>query len=628
MAGSCGSAALSRMARPRGDLLPSNAGADALGQGDRGRNVCQGHRWGCSVLVCAEVLKGDLTTAAGFVEGIRRDFSRKEDGSLTARVAPPEVQNRWGHAEADRPGLWFFGLDKGKSNTLAWQPLELTEGYQALLAGRTPGVVFRALQRLDVEMQWEAMEELVAKRDEHAISALHQVALGGRKEVAENAVEVLFTTGAWRPAEFWSVWLHRDWRFPVVRRLRDLDRQRYLTEIVEFAERRQEDRRGPFLCWRLESESAGVQQEILLRWLRHPSAFAKRNGTELAERLVRTLAHSPGNSPEAHATYNRVRAAVFPALRRQLSTGVPEEVRRSVERTLAIVYSPRPAPDPPRYSDDEEYSLLMGACSEYSGDYEHSALEASAARELARHYRERVLTEIKADLAAGGSRQRRACKLIGYLDVPEDLALLVEYRETMLARHSVASAASWLTALARRSDRASHSLLLSIAEQQASLANWGNDSRWRRLPFAIGQCHSPRLERVLLRLLPQSPDRGECLLALAGMGNTEALDELRSLSRQSPTATPISRWRSGTIASTLGMEHTPEATALLKSHLSATWPPRLRRVYFEYVPDGYRSSTGGMGSVRGNATRSSPRSRAAIPNGLRPLPWRRCGPAG
>jgi hypothetical protein len=138
------------------------------------------------------VLRGSEETALRLAMKSTRQFQREADGPAlwSTAMATRLLNNRIPVDPMDR-WIWFFS----ESLEPEVQPCELADGYRALLRKTRPGLLFRLLQGLEPDMEWAAMEELVAKPDPAIVDRLHELAQSGYREVILASVEVLRETG-------------------------------------------------------------------------------------------------------------------------------------------------------------------------------------------------------------------------------------------------------------------------------------------------------------------------------------------------------------------------------------------------------------------------------------------------
>ncbi|HYT93977.1 MAG TPA: hypothetical protein VEL76_34980, partial [Gemmataceae bacterium] len=305
------------------------------------------------------ILRGEANIVEEAIKRGRLPISTDTKGRLLA--------HQWGRdlggeqQDASASALWFFS-SKWRS---AVQPLELTEGFEALLGGKRPNATFRLLQHLDFDLRREALEELFAKPDKKLVAELHAIAERTDSQLVARAIEVLIQTRLLDVDRFWSKWLDHPARYRLQPVLQARDADRVTTAMLKAIATEKQPARLAQLLYDLPKDRPAYV-EANLRHLGHAEETVRQQVVWNLYNLFWSLASQSRTSAKARDDITALARRALPLLEARLK----EEKAAPIQRTLAQLVAKQDGvawvfrvpttyePLPP-YSDIEEMKVLI-----------------------------------------------------------------------------------------------------------------------------------------------------------------------------------------------------------------------------------------------------------------------------
>jgi len=558
---------LAEYIRPR--TIDEMLGADAIACG---RFVTKGPQR--VVFEAEEVLKGDASSVQALLasSGLRNLVNRKGQLSVQSRGAAAGTPTMGGLAmvSAEKRGLWF--LFSAPHARLDWQPTELTAGYRSLLKGEGPDIVFNLVQELDAGRRRAAMEELVATPKKPVIEELHRIAEKGSPRAAVSAVRVLAEMKMLDANRFWGKWAPHPAKFTLMARLRALDSERLLQELVQEIAREKDPTRLVTLLWHIQQYPRAAYLDITLGYLDHPSAAVRRRAVGTVSNTLRRLGSERRKSAEAQKEFDELSARVVPLLRQQMESEKVEHVRQAIQRLLArkdeLPLIEKLSP----YSETEELDFLLDRLTSYGG---HGFVMESAGRELVTHHLDAALQAMRKRLSQDEVyNPDLVMDGLGYMRHDRCFASIVQHSKQIDVGHRTFR--STLRALGRQNNPQSYDELVRI--KIGKIGTLGRDYQAQWFFSALGECRDPRAKAELSRLKAHADYHGRkaYVEALAKHGDQWAIAELLQFLTDPDKCEVLKKgWcsRYG-VAVTLTHVDSESATEALKQYITVAWPEK------------------------------------------------------
>lgn len=226
--------------------------------------------------IVSRMIKGDAAAAKERMVALLKDTGHIFQTGGGMRL--PGYRGQYGSmegppADPGKLGVWFLLGDTGAKGVTR-QSAELTDGFADLVDGRSPGALFSLLQKVDLDRQRDALEELHAKRESKLIAQLHEVALSGDSELSAVSFQVLTQTKLLGPDQFWGRWTS----LPIVHEVGDmlsrLDAHRTMAELKAALFIEKNPQRIASLLYAVPYQS-GQRLDLALPFLGHPSSAVR-----------------------------------------------------------------------------------------------------------------------------------------------------------------------------------------------------------------------------------------------------------------------------------------------------------------------------------------------------------------
>jgi hypothetical protein len=477
------------------------------------------------------------------------DVELDEDGKLFSHVW--DDQSTFWNSEGDR-ALWF-SFAKDDFHRFAVQPPELVEGYIALRSGKTPTLLFRLLQQLDVDLRRAALETLFADRDAKIIDALHRMALDKESLAAHSATDVLGRTRLLDVNRFWGRWTGLSTSSWVQDLLEASDSVRAARELREAVAA---EKRPAELDHLLYLAHADI--ELNLRYLAH--AEDEVRGRALGN--IWGAFWQLGREPDKAAARKELAERLLPLLMARRKVETAERVRRTLDKMLAevdgvawIFRVPSPVEQPPQYSEANERKFVLD---QLTSQGRHGFVMESAGTELRTYFFEEGFAQLRK--AAASSKYNRSMVFdgLGYVSHPRVFAFLVE----QLKR---APSDATLRAIGRQN----HERSLAVLTEQIDgrVPRRGNSAR-RVACDALALIRDERALALLKAREEELRPGGELAYwrARAVHGDAQATKELLLLLKKFGATDDL--------IGALLLSDAAEATEALRSHVRDQWPHR------------------------------------------------------
>ena len=448
------------------------------------------------VFEAGEVLKGDAGSVQRLLKtsGLRNLESKEGHLSVLSRGAAAGAFGGAGRTRisAEKRGLWFFF--SGPRAGLDWQPTELTAGYRSLLKGEAPDIVFSLVQELDAGKRRAAMEELVATPKEPTVAALHNIAENGSPSAAVSAVRVLAEMKMLDANRFWGKWASHPAKSMLMTKLRALDSERLLQELVHEITEEKDSTRLVTLLSDIRQYPRAVYLDITLGYLDHPSAAVRRRAVGTLWDTFWRLGSKRRKSAKAQKEFDEFSVRVVPLLRQQMQSEKVEHVRRAIERALARKDELPLVEKLPPYSKMEELDFLLDRLTSHG---QHGFVMESAGRELVTHHLDAALREMRKRLSQDEVHNTpMVMDGLGYMRHDRCFAFIVQHSKEIDVGHGTFR--STLRALGKQNSPQSYSELLRVKQQ--TIGQLGRDYQAQWFFSALGECRDPRAKAELSRL--------------------------------------------------------------------------------------------------------------------------------
>lgn len=493
---------------------------------------------GSAEFVVDRMIKGDALAAAAQMQ-----TESKDNGLVVSKGGEEGVtfngrgQRSWelrGAVDATKNAIWFL-LDRGRSDRLDWQPVELADGIAALVEDREPDLFFRLLQHVDVEMKRNALEEFYANPDRDMVEQLHNLALRVDLVIGTEAFHVLAQCHLLDLNKFWGKWTGLFHAEEVADRLAKIDEARFIEELKVAIVAEKNPRRLESLLSVIPHRSP-QRLELTLPFLDHPSETVRSRVLGCIWDTLWRLNTNAFKSQEAKMELAALGKRVIPLLDERLKVEVdPGCTPRLAEMLvredgvpwiLRIPQERIEEPIPP-YSDEAELDLLLGRLRDRAN---RGFMVESAAREISKGA-ERLKGRLDPNYSSHGS-------ILRSLGIPDDLASLAEIR---------------------RSTKKITESNYRVLDRLAVLDDDGV------LPFL--KEHEGEIEYRA---------RVPYLRARAMHGDSWAVNELLAAMNQPSTSTFLNDdyWSPRMVLEALLWVDTPEATEVLKKSVEQSWPSK------------------------------------------------------
>jgi hypothetical protein len=557
----------------------------------------------------SKVLRGDAKVIDELRAKDRLPIYVDKDGKLTVECYSEDYVTISGLAGRDASAtmLWFFSRS---TRPVMMQPVELVPGFTALLAGKQPEPLFRLLQRLDFDLQREAMEELFAKRDKKLIAELHELALRRESLAVGRAVDVLIQTRLLDTDRFWATWTEHPQQYYLQRVLEAENVDRVVADLRKaiVAEKRP--------GWRAQLLQAvphnhPAYRDVNLQYLDDAAAEVRERALWNVHDVFWTLARQSRTSAKARLDLQALGKRVLPLLEARWQVEKAERVREALARLLAqergvpwLLRVPSADEALPPYAEAAELKILVGALTS-SG--EHGFLMASAGRHVAERFFDAGFAQLKAAAVSPDYNHFMVYEGMGYVRDPRVFGHLVEHLQRIGVGDSTFPAT--VRAIGIQNDKRSFGVLAGELIQ-GRLKGDLHEGTIAAVFDALGSLQDERTLDLLKQLEPLAKHHAKVpyLRARARHGDEWAVRELiAALDEPSKSKFLDKGWFSWfEVANSLVWVDGPDVTATLKRVVQASWPARASRW------DGTRSWTSmDLQNYAGAARRSTPLAEIA-----------------
>lgn len=509
----------------------------------------------------------------------------------------------WERSDAGKMAVWF--LMSGRApHRVARQPVELAEGFAALLEKKDPSLFFRLLQRLDSDMQRDALEELFANPDKDLVARLHSIALQSDSDLGFQALNVLTQTRLLDVDKVWGRWMslpHAGW---VMKALEKQDAARMTGELeLAIAAEKNPVRLEALLC--LIPYGSPQTLELTLPYLDHPSDSVRNRVIGTLWNVLWDLNHKAFTSPEAKMELAALGRRLVPLLDKRLKVETDRSCKARLTEMLAradgvpwILRIPRERiekPIPP-YSEEAELKFLVGRLTSH-GD--RGFIMESAGREIAGRFFKEGFKRLK---AAAAATQIYSTGMVyegmGYVRDQRMFDYLVEHMTNIGPGDGTYE--STLEALGVQDNRGS----LAAIKRFAKGINENNDRQIDGLAALSDKGTLPYLKEheSEVKYHAQVP----YLRARAMHGDPWAVNELLAALQEPPASKFLTKdyWIPQYIVNALCSVDTAEATDALKQSVEQSWPGRSGT-------GGYSASWARLENYAGTSRRNSPLGEVA-----------------
>ncbi len=504
------------------------------------------------------MLKGDAAAGAALVAQF---FVRATpDGKLIAR-SPDDVPMKEGYSEHDATldAIWFLGPNDR-------QPLELADGFAALLAGKKPEPRFSLLQRFDFDQRQDAMEELFAQPDAVVVARLHTLALGDDVYLAADAAAILTRTKLFDPRQMWGKWLRAPATNFLIDALAQRDPVRTTQELAAAIAVEQDPQRLENMLYQI-SRAAPNRLELVLPYIDHPSANVRaRVLVSIWDTLWELEA---ANTPESIRRFTELAPRILPLLQQRAAVETdPLTQRRLIEMLtpvngvpwiLAIPQGTLHGPID-SYTEDAELDFLVRCLtSRNQGGF----ISETAGREIARHFFDEGFLRLRNDVRSSNFNRETVYEGMTYVADPRALEYFKQNADPR-----------GLMIIPRQNQPDSLALVKEFLAQHGKPGDFENVGTG--VLVALADISDPQALDLLKSLKPQvtKSQKMSYLRALAMHGDAWAQGELLAAFQQPPAAQFLDAdyWSRQGIAQILCMIDTPAATAALRQYVEEQWP--------------------------------------------------------
>lgn len=474
--------------------------------------------------------------------------------------------------DATKTAVWFLMPSRGGSG-IERRAIELAEGFAALLGGKEPGLKFRALQTIDIDMRREALESLHAAPDAAVVSQLHELALRADTEVGHSVFAVLSQTQLLEVDRFWGRWTGLPHAHSAGDILAKRDKARMIEELRQAIVAETDPTRLESLLYMIPNASP-ERVELSLPYLNHASESVRSRVIGALWNAMWGLNASASSSVEAKDKLAALGRRFIPLLEERLKVETDPSCKASLTKMLArengvpwILRVPKEEVDPeaPAYSEEEELKFLVNCLTSSTNQ---GFIMESAGREIA----ERFFAEGFERLKAAGAKDAvydtgMVFDGMGYVRHPQMFEYLVEHLtrigpggETFgstLRALGVQDAPGSLAAIQRFSKRFDPRKFDGLAV----LSDKGTLAYLKELEVGVKKDNVHRSEVPYLR-------------ARAMHGDPWAVGELLAALEEPPAAQFLTEysWSREDVIKALCAVDTPEATEVLKRAVEDSWP--------------------------------------------------------
>jgi hypothetical protein len=521
-----------------------------------------------------KVLKGDVRSARDLLTPPGLWNLQNKEGHLSVlsrgAVAGGASTSGLTRISAEKRGLWFFF--SGRRASVDWQPVELAPGYRSLLKGEAPNIVFSLLQELDADKRRMAMEELIATPKKLGVAELHKIAENGSPSAAVSSVCVLNEMKLLDASRFWGKWALHPAKFRLMDKLKAVNNERLLQELVREIRKEKNPARLEILLYDIQKYPRAVHLDITLGYMDHPSAVVRRRVIGTLWDTFWRLGWERRKSAKVQKEFDELSARVVPLLRRQIKIEKVEHVKQSIERLLARKDELPLTEKLSSYSRTEELDFLLNRLTNHG---HHGFVMESAGRELVTHHLDAALREMRkrlsedkiynADMVMDG---------LGYMRHDRCFAFIVQHSKEIDVGHR--TFCSTLRALGRQNNKGSYNELLRVKREK--IGKLGHDYKTQCFFSALGECRDPKAKAELLRLKSHADyrDRIAYVGALAKHGDKWVIGELLQFLKDARKCEVLKKdWCSrNDVAVALTHVDTKAATDALKQYITVTWPEK------------------------------------------------------
>lgn len=523
--------------------------------------------------VTTRMLKGDADVAKKRMMALLNDnvITSAPEGGLIFRQYGNRFSSFGGSVhDAGKTGLWFPRARMGVER----QPLELADGYSALVDARSPELLFRLCQQVDADMQRDALEELYAKREKSVIDTLHEITLSPDSELASAAFQALAHTKLLEPNQLWGKWT----RLPIMQGAADIlknqDLGRTQSELQAAISAETNPQQLDMLLYVFPGDNR-QKVEVAIPFFGHSSTSVRRRALGKVWDVCWNLNSNAHSSQEAKAELLALGKRVIPLLEDRQKVETDPGCKLDLDKMLTreggvprLLRISRKETDPPvpAYSEDEELKFLVSRLTSYS---DHGFIMETAGREIAERFFNEGFKRLKVAAAASNIYNTDSVyDGMGYVRHPQMFEHLVDHLAKIGPGDSTYG--STFRALGVQGNPGS----LAAIKRFSKEINEHNDKQLDGLAVLDDEEVLPYLKahKAEIKYHAKIP----YLRALAMHGDSWAVNELLATLQEPPAPKFLTDgfWIPSYIFEALLSVDTPAATEALKREVDKTWPAK------------------------------------------------------
>lgn len=548
----------------------------------------------------SRVIKGDAAAARKRMLALLKDTRDTVQASGGLRLQ--SYRGSYGRMEGtpgdlEKLGVWFLLGDTG-TNGVTRQSAELADGFADLVDGRSPGALFSLLQKVDLDRQRDALEELHAKRDSKLVAQLHEVALAGDSELSAESFQVLTQTKLVEPDRFWGRWTSLPIANGAADMLSRLDADRTMTELKAALSTEANPQRIVSLLYAVPYQS-GQKFDLALPFLGHPSSAVRDRAIGNIWDALWDLNAKSYTSTEAKAKLSALGERIIPMIDERLKVetdpGCKNRLTSMLERKDGIPWILRIPRDRliepiPPYSEEKELQFLVSRLTSHS---DHGFIMETSGREIAERFFDEGFKMLKSAAAATEIyNPENVYDGMGYVRHPQMFDYLVDHLSKIGPGDRTYK--STFRALGVQNNPGS----LTAIKRYSKQINEHNDAKLDGVAQLNDKGVLPYLmeHRAEIKYHVQIP----YLRACAMHGDAWAAGELLAALQEPPASKFLTDgyWTRSDIVEALIYLDTPAATEALKREVEKAWPAKS-------ASDGFSSYWARLDNHAGSSRRSS-----------------------